>query len=57
MTAWGILTVFGLAVMFLLIGTIILFFVSAIYRTVAKGKKTKKEKPAGFPTDTLSKAA
>lgn len=55
--AWGIMMVFGLATMFLLLGSIILFLVSFIYHTVAKRKKTKEEGSVGVPKATLSKAA
>lgn len=55
---WNLLTVFGFAVMFLLLGILVLFLVSTIYHLVAaRKKKALKEKSAGFPSNTLSKAA
>jgi predicted membrane channel-forming protein YqfA (hemolysin III family) len=57
MSLWAILTILGIAVMFLLVGTIILFLVSTVYHLVAGREKVIKDKPGEPPSDTLSKAA
>lgn len=57
MSWWDILTAFGMGVMFLLTGIIILFLVSAVYHFMAGTRKTKEGRTGQTPPDVLSKAA